>query len=44
VGARSKILNCDKLKSMLPALHRTDLESGIRQTVLWMEDALFNNA
>ena len=44
VGARSKILNCDKLKSLLPVLHRTDLESGIRHTVQWMEDALFNNA
>jgi GDP-L-fucose synthase len=41
VGARSKILNCDKLKSLVPTFHRTDLRQGIQATVKWMESELF---
>ena len=41
VGARSKILNCEKLKKILPNWKRTELRLGVGKTVRWMEKELF---
>ena len=41
VGARSKILNCEKLKKILPSWKRTELRLGVGRTVQWMENELF---
>ena len=41
VGARSKILNCEKLRNILPYWKRTELTYGISQTINWMEKELF---
>jgi GDP-L-fucose synthase len=35
VGVKSKCLSTQKLKSILGELKRTDLESGLRQTISW---------
>lgn len=41
VGARSKILNCEKLREIIPKWKRTELRLGVRRTVRWMEKELF---
>ena len=41
VGARSKILNCEKLISLLPKFQRTELKLGLSKTVRWMDGELF---
>ena len=35
VGAKSKCLNTDKLKNLLPNLQLTSLEIGLNQTIDW---------
>ena len=41
VGARTKILNCDKLKSSMSEFKRTDLRYGISVTIKWIKKELF---
>lgn len=41
VGARSKVLNCEKLRKIVPNFKRTDLRVGLGATVQWMETELF---
>ncbi|MDA8537036.1 NAD-dependent epimerase/dehydratase family protein [Alphaproteobacteria bacterium] len=40
VGAKSKVLNCDKLKSIISNFHRTDLKTGLGKTVDWMQEQM----
>ncbi|MDD5679102.1 MAG: NAD-dependent epimerase/dehydratase family protein [Kiritimatiellae bacterium] len=37
VGAKSKVLNIDKLQRLVPEFHPTALEDGLEKTVRWFE-------
>lgn len=37
VGAKSKVLNIDKIKRLIPGLRQTPLEDGLAKTIAWFE-------
>ena len=37
VGAKSKVLDCAKVRSVVQNFHRTELKEGLRQTIKWMQ-------
>ena len=44
VGARSKVLDIEKLGTLLPAWNPTPLDQGLQQTVAWFDKEILGSA